>query len=300
MKNSIYRIAIAPVIVSVIIIYIAYYSVGVVEKNLAADDARDYISSIITDIYDDNSEYEYMTEKLCTEYELKAKTLSVLISQLPKTLNEDMTSEELRIASGADKIRITDKYGRIIFSTSPGSLIEFADDQFKEGLTQKNYCRTLISKSDNSCIFEVAVSRRNENGLIIASFVNSSLNEVFNYNGSSYAIHRSPAFSSGITAITDISENKFTAHTNASLIGTDCIIPTEKFREKNGYFSYKYHTDPSFVFYEYYDDTTVIMTIISKEYVYTKRTLVLVWLLVLDFTVILSVILSARYYKNNH
>lgn len=300
MKNSIYRIAIAPVIVSVIIIYIAYYSVGVVEKHLAADDAEEYISSIITDIYDDNSEYEYITEKLCSEYELKAKTLSVLISQLPKTLNEDMTSEELRIASGADRIIITDKNGLIIFSTSPDSDTEYTDERFKEGLTQKNYCRTVINKSENSCIFEVAVSRRNDNGLIIASFVNSALNEVFSYNGSSYAIHRSSASGDGITAITDLSTNRFVAHTNESLIGTECIIPAERFKEKNGYFSYRYHNIPSYVFYEFYDDTTVIMTIISKEYVYTKRTLILVWLLVLDFTVILSVILSARSYRKNH
>lgn len=300
MKDSIYQIAIAPVIISAIIIYIAYYSVGVVEKHYAADEAREYISSIITDIYDDNSEYENMTQKLCTEYELKARTLSVLISQLPKTLSEDMTSEELRIASGADMIRITDKNGLVIFSTSPGASAEYADDSFREGLSRKNYCSTLISKSDNSCIFEVAVSRRNENGLIIASFVNSSLNEVFNYNGSSYAISRSPAFSNGTTAIINLNENKFIAHTNASLIGTECIIPADRFKNKSGYFSCKYQNVPSFVFYEHYDDSTVIMNMISKEYVYTKRTLVLVWLTVLDFTVILSVVLSARAYRKNH
>ena len=299
-SKSVYRILLAPFIISVIIIYTAFYSVGVVEKHLAAKNAEEYISSLVTDIYEDNSEYEQITAGLCGEYELKTKTLSMLISQLPKTLSEDMTAEELRIASGADEITISDKTGKIIFSTSPDSGPEYIDERFTEGLSQKNYCSTVITRSDNSCIFEVAVSRRNEAGLITASFVNTAFNEVFNYNGSSYAIHRSSSFNAGTTAIIDLSDNTFIAHTTAGLVGSECIIPAERFRNESGYFSYRFQHVPSFVFYEHYDDSTVIMSIISKEFVYTKRTLVLVWLLVLDFTTLLASALALRaYIKEN-
>ncbi len=297
--HSLYRIIIAPVILSVIIIYLAFYSVGVVEKNIAEEEASAYISSLVTNIFEDSSEYEQLTENLCQEYELKVKTLSVLISQLPKTLSEDMTSEELRIASGADEIMISDANGLIIFSTTPDSEIGYVNEQFRDGLWEKNYCSTVISKSDECIVFETAVSRRNNHGLIIARFVNTALNDVFNYNGSSYAIRRSPAFKAGTTAVINLDDSTFTAHTNADLIGTECIIPTEKFRNQSGYFSYRYTHEPSFVFYEYYDDSTVIMTVISKEYVYTKRTLVLIWLLVLDFAVLLGFILAARSYIKN-
>ena len=57
---------------------------------------------------------------------------------------------------------------------------------------------------------------------------------------------------------------------------------------------------PSFVFYEYYDDSTVIMSIISKKNVYTKRTLVLVWMTVLQFVFMLSSVLSIRLYKKDY
>ncbi len=296
-KFSLSLVLIPPLLISAVIIFTAFYSVGVVEKHLAEEEASEYISSLVKNIYEDNSEYESITENLCREYELKAKTLSVLISQLPKTLNEDMTSEELRITSGADKIKISDRNGLIVFSTSPESETEYISEQFTEGLRQKNYCSTVITRSDNSCIFEVAVSRRNESGLIVASFVNTALNEVFNFNGSSYAIHRNPAFNAGTTAIVNLENNRYTAHTTAGLIGADCIIPSERFRDRTGYFSYRYQNVPSFVFYEYYDDSTVIMTVISKEYVYTKRTLVLVWLIVLDFMVLLSSALALRHYR---
>lgn len=299
-RNSIYTILIGPAVISAIIIYLAFYSVGVVEKNLAADNAADYISSLIANIYEDSTEYQQITDSLCTEYELKAKTLSVLVSQLPKTLSEDMTSEELRIASGADEIMISDKKGVIIFSTSPESEVKSVDERFSEGLTQKNYCKTVLNNSDDGCVFEVAVSRRNEGGLIIARFTNSALNEVFTYNDSSYAIHRNTSFNAGTTAIISLTDNRYIAHTNADLIGTDCIIPADRFRQKSGYFSYRYQHVPSFVFYEFYNDDTVLITIISKEFVYTKRTLVLAWLLVLDFTLLLSVFLSARSFRNNN
>lgn len=300
MKSSVYRIAVAPFILSAVIIYIAFYSVGVVEKNYVSDAAKEYLSSLASSIYDNNSEYEVMTDKLCSEYELKAQTLSILISQLPKTLSEDMTSEELRIASGADEIMISDKNGLIIFSTSPDSEIEYVNEQFTDGLTQKNYCRTAIHKSENGCIFEVAVSRRNESGLIITSFVNTALNEVLTYKDTSYALHRNTAFDADSTSVIDIAENKYIAHTTAGLIGAECIISPERFKNREGYFSYKYQGEPSFVFYEYYDDSTVIMSIISKKNVYTKRTLVLVWMVVLQFVFMLSSVLSIRSYKKDY
>lgn len=298
--KSVFRILTAPVIISALIIYIAFYSVGVVEKNLAAENAKEYISSLVTDIYEGSSEYEELTSGLCSEYELKAKTLSVLISQLPVTLSEDMTSEELRIASGADKIMISDKYGKIIFSTSPDENETYTDERFKDGLSQSNYCSTVINKSEGGCTFDVAVSRRNEGGLIIASFENSAFNEVLNYNGSAYAIHRSSSFNAGVTAVIDLESNTFAAHTNAGLVGSDCIIPSERFKNTSGYFSYRYQHEPSFVFYEFYDDSTVIISIISKEYVYTKRTLVLVWMIVLDFNVILAFALALRTHIRNN
>lgn len=298
MKRSMYRIIIAPFILSAIIIYIAFYSVGVVEKHTAAENAREHISNVVTNIYENNSEYNLITDQLCNEYELKVQTLSVLISQLPKTFSEDMTAEELRIASGADKIMISDKTGMIIFSTSPEAELEYVNDSFKEGLTKKNYRSTVIKKSDTDCIFEVAVSRRNENGLIIASFVNSALNEVLNYNGNSYVIHENSAFRPGITAITDLTTNKFIAHTNAALIDTECIISPERFRDESGYFSYSFQKEPSIVFYEHYDENTVILSIISKKEIYTNRTLVTIWMAILAAVILMAITLAIRQINN--
>lgn len=301
MKNlSLYRILIAPVIISAIIIYIAFYSIGVVEKHMAADAASEHLNTLIMNIKEDRGEYEHMRSDLCSEYELRAQALSILISQLPKTLIEDMTSEELRIASGADEIMITDRSGLVIFSTTPESKAEYADERFIEGLTQKSYCNTVTDESNGHTIFQTAVSRRNETGLIIAVFSSEVLDEISEYADASLTLHRSPSFGNGITAMVNTATGRFTAHGNENLVGSECIIPAEKFKKHDGYFSFRYAHDPSFVFYEYFDDSRVLISIVSKEYVYTKRTLVLIWLIVLDFTVILTCFLSTRSYRKNN
>lgn len=298
MKSSVYNITIIPFLLSALVICIAFYAVGVVEKNTASQQADTHISTVITDIYENNSETEAITEKLCKEYELKAQTLSILISQLPGTMIEDMTAEELRITSGADQIAISDRSGLIIFSTAPSTETEYISEDFTEGLTKMNYCRTIITKSETGCVFEVAVSRRNERGLIIASFASSALNEVINYNGSSYAIHKSSSFIPGTTAIINLESNRFIAHTNAALIGTECIIDSTRFNKEKTYFSYKFQGKPSFVFYRYYDENTVIISIVSKDYVYTNRTVVVMWLIILDAIIMTSLLLSVRHYNS--
>jgi hypothetical protein len=297
MKRSAYSIITIPLLLSVLVIAIAFYSVGVVEKNIASSEADEHLSTVITNIYENNSTAEAMTEKLCSEYELKAQTLSVLISQLPGTMIEDMTAEELRITSGADSIEISDKDGLIIFSTAPDTEIRYINEEFREGLSQKNYCRTIISKSDTGCVFETAVSRRNNGGLIVAYFSSSALNEVLNYNGSSYVIHKSSSFIPGTTAIIDLESNSFIAHTNASLIGTECIIEQEHFRTDKKMFSHRFHREPSFVFYKYYNESTVAISIVPKNHVYTNRTIIVTWLIILAAIIITSTLLAIRHYN---
>ncbi len=299
-KFSLYRILIAPVIISAIIIYIAFYSIGVVEKHMAADAASDHLNTLIMNIKDDRSEYDRMRSELCSEYELRTQALSILIAQLPKTLIEDMTSEELRIASGADEIMITDRSGLVIFTTTPESKTVYADERFRDGFTEKSYCQTVTDETNGRTVFQTAVSRRNENGLIIAVFSSAALDEISDYANASLTLCRSPSFGNGITAMVNTATGRFTAHGNEKLIGSECIIPAEKFKNHEGYFSFRYAQDPSFVFYEYFDDSHVLISIVSKEYVYTKRTLVLIWLIVLDFTVMLTCFLSTRNYRKNN
>ena len=195
---------------------------------------------------------------------------------------------------------ITDRSGLVIFSTTPESKVEYADERFIEGLTQKSYCNTVTDESNGHTIFQTAVSRRNETGLIIAVFSSEVLDEISEYADASLTLRRSPSFGNGITAMVNTATGRFTAHSNENLVGSECIIPAEKFKKHDGYFSFRYAHDPSFVFYEYFDDSRVLISIVSKEYVYTKRTLVLIWLIVLDFTVILTCFLSTRSYRKNN
>lgn len=296
MRRSVYKIIIAPIILSAVTIFIAYYSIGVVEKNDAVSSSLEHVSGVISNIYENHVEYEMMLEQLCSEYEMKAKTLSVIISQMPKTLSEDMTAEELRIASGADKISISDKNGLIIFSTSPNAEIEYVNDKFKNGLDKPNFSDTLITNSEQGCVFEVAVSRRSGKGLIIASFANYALNEVLSFSEISYPILAGSPSVHGITAITD--ENGiFKAHTNNFSVGTECPIPAERFEKEKGSFSFSFYGTPSLVCYKAYNES-IIMHIVPKTDVYEKRDLLLIWMILLAVISNISVLLSIRQYRS--
>jgi hypothetical protein len=52
------------------------------------------------------------------------------------------------------------------------------------------------------------------------------------------------------------------------------------------------------VFYRYYDENTVIISIVSKDYVYTNRTVVVMWLIILDAIIMTSLLLSVRHYNS--
>ncbi len=297
MKKSIYRLIVAPVFSAFVVIFIAYYSVGVVEKSSARSVADMRIEQIISRIDENNKDFEEFKEQLRSEYESRAKSFSLIISQTPTALTEDMATEELRLAIGADEIAVTNSAGHIIFSTSESNSKKEINDQFLKGLKIKNFSDTLVTKSDDGYIFEVAVSRRDGNGLLIFKFINASLNDMLNYSGIASVTSDYPMMQNGITAIVDIPTNTYLSHTTSPLNGTICTIPPEKFtgKEKDA-FSYKMYGTSSLVCFKKYKDN-IVLGILPKSEIYQKRNSITGWLCLMAAIVITSMLLSIRQYK---
>ena len=297
MKKSLYRLIIAPLVSTFVIIFIAYYSVGVVERSSARRVADMRIEQIISRIDENNKDFEAFKEQLRSEYESRAKSFSLIISQTPTALTEDMATEELRLAIGADEIALTNSTGHITFSTSESNDNKEINEQFLQGLKIKNFSGTLVTKSDDGYIFEVAVSRRDGNGLLIFKFINTSLNDMLNYSGIASVTSDYPMMQNGITAIVDIPTNTYLSHTTSKLNGTLCTIPPEKFinKEKDS-FSYKVYGNSSLVCFKTYEDN-IILGILPKSEIYQKRNSITGWLSLMAAIVIISMLLSIRQYK---
>ena len=296
MKHSIYKIIAAPLIIATLTILIAFYSVGVVEKNNAHQAADEHITNIINKIDENKNEYDRIINQLCSEYESKAKTVSVIIAQTPKTITEDMTVEELRIAIGADMISLCDTNGTIVFSTSPDHNFQKINEKFNKGLSMQNYSDVSITSNDDVYVFEVAVSRRDSEGLAVFTFTNSAFNGALNYSELANATSINIYYPSGSSAILDMNNHRYLSHTNRLLTDTLCPVPEKKFSEDKFSFSYNIYGKSSLIYYRIHD-SQVIMDIIPKNEVFKKRNFLLVWTLVSSSLILISILLSIRKYN---
>ncbi len=297
LKHSIYKIMGAPLIIASLTILIAFYSVGVVEKSNANEAADGHINDIINQIDENKNEYDRIINQLSSEYESKARTVSVIIAQTPKTITEDMTVEELRIAIGADMISLSDTDGTIVFSTSPDNNSKKINEHFNDGLDIRNYSEVYVTSDDNDAyVFEVAVSRRDAAGLAVFTFTNSAFSGALNYSELANAASINKYYPSGSSAILDVNSYRYLSHTNHLLTDTRCPVPSKKFSGDKLSFSYKIYGKSSLIYYKIHDNQ-IVMDIIPKNEVFAKRNFLLIWTLVSSSLILISVLLSIRKFK---
>ena len=293
MKRSLYNIVIAPVIVMVLTLLIAYYSVGVIEKNAAWQTSEKHIAGIINAIEKQDEEFESICSSFRSEYESKAMTISLIISHTPKALSEDMAAEELLAAIGAEELFLSDKYGNLTFSTSSSEKGLKVREEFSEGTNIKNYRNTVTERSGKDLIFEVAVSRRDKNGLVIIRFRNPTAGRLTNYSDLADSSQISTVFPSGSCAIINSDNMEYLSHSSGTMTGQKCQIPEEYFSREKKYFSYSGGSTSSLVCFEHYKNN-IIIDVLPKEEVYSGRNMLLIWMCVLAAAALISVILSIR------
>lgn len=293
MKRSMYNIVIAPAIVMVITLLIAYYSVGVIEKNAAWQTSEKHISGIISDIEKRDEEFESICSSFRDEYEAKAMTISLILSHTPRALSEDMAAEELLAAIGADELFLSDKYGNISFSTSSIEKGLKVREEFKDGTSIKNYKNTVTEKSGKDLIFEVAVSRRDKTGLVIIRFRNTAAASLTDYGDLADQSQISTVFPSGSCAIINSDSMEYLSHSSGTMTGRTCQIPEEYFSREKKYFSYSVSGTSSLVCFEHYKNN-IIIDVLPKDEVYAGRNMLLIWLCILAAAALISIVLSIR------
>ncbi|MDO5558794.1 MAG: hypothetical protein Q4F95_04270 [Oscillospiraceae bacterium] len=294
-KPHLYNILIPSIVVSAVLIFISWYSIGVIEKNSAKEIADTRINQIISKLDKTTVEFNDLKQQIADEYESKAKTFSVILYQTPRALSEDMAIEELRLAIGADVISVTDEYGNITFSTADDENNNI-NNEFEDGLDKKSYAKTIIELDDNGTyIFKSAVSRRDSDGLILFTFIDSSLNDILSYSSIASVTTNYPLLQSGITAIVDINSTNFISHTTQALVNTQCPVPVERFDKETGNISYRIYGHSSLIRYRVYNDK-VILGILPKTEVFKLRNTTTKWLILACIIINVSVLLSIRQY----
>ncbi len=294
MKNKkLYISILIPIfVVSLIFTFFSYYALSVVDKANANELIDSRIEKIKSRIVEDNSELDIFKNQLISEYESKTQTLALIIAQTPSITTDELSLEELRINMGAEEIYISNEKGKII-NSSKISNDHYVETEFVSAINNFNYKKTIIKSNKNEAIFTVGVSRRDKKGIVQANFISKNYNKIVKYSDISNVTSEYPLLKKGITAIIDANDGHYLSHTNFKLTNTLSAIPLDKFKKNVGTISSNSTNSNVIIRYKKYKDY-VILGIVDKTEVYSRRNSVTIWTVLCCLSLSLTSILSIR------
>lgn len=292
-KRSLYMTMIPPAIVIIITMLIAYYSLGVIEKNSAKQRAENHINSVIISMQKNDDACDLVYRSFSDDYEARTMTISLILASTPRIVSEEMTAEILLAATGAEELSICDGYGNITFSTSDYGAQNRARKEFSEGLKLKNYRKTITVRSENDFIFETAVSRRDKDGLVITKFRSSVMNSISEISGFPDYYQLRSVYPSAACAVIDSETMTYISHTSGTLNGTACMIPKDEFRQGRKSFSY---TDRNNLYIVCFGrcGNRIVADILLKNEIYAERNKLMIWMCVIAAAAFISFALAIR------
>ncbi len=294
MKNKkLYISILIPIfLVSLIFTFFSYYALSVVDKANANELIDSRIVKIKSRIVEDNSELDIFKNQLISEYESKTQTLALIIAQTPSITTDELSLEELRINMGAEEIYISNEKGKII-NSSKISNDHYVEIDFISAINNFNFKKTIIKSNTNEAVFTVGVSRRDQKGIVQANFISKNYNKIVKYSDISNVTSEYPLLKKGITAIIDANDGHYLSHTNFKLTNTLSAIPLDKFQKNVGTISSNSTNSNVIIRYKKYKDY-VILGIVDKTEVYSRRNSVTIWTVLCCLSLSLTSILSIR------
>ena len=145
----------------------------------------------------------------------------------------------------------------------------------------------------HEAIFSVGVSRRDKKGIVQANFISKNYNKIVKYSDISNVTSEYPLLKKGITAIIDANDGHYLSHTNFKLTNTLSAIPLDKFQKNVGTISSNSTNSNVIIRYKKYKDY-VILGIVDKTEVYSRRNSVTIWTVLCCLSLSLTSILSIR------
>lgn len=295
-KNNPYTLmVICMILASVICTFISYYSVGVVQRSQARYTIDERIDKMTEQIEKGYKKEQQIKDKICENYEYRAKMISLIMSQSISSVSDENTLEELRIAINADEISITDENGVIEYSTSYHKG-EYAEQVFIENITDRNYTKAIIRKdSDGSDEVIVGTSRADTTGIIQILFTAENIEQSAGVFDISEVAEGYPLLNMGCMAVIDIDSYTYLSHTDENFINKSVQIPYEEFDgEKLTFYSY-YNGEKAMVRYRVYDDK-IIFGIIPLSEIYSLRNAVTAWVAIISIILSIIALLVMRKY----
>lgn len=266
------------VIVSICIMALSYYSVGVVERHSMDEIMEVRLDNLSIAVEESKAEKELIYNRFVSDCKCKAQAVAVMIMQNPNLIADEIGLEELLAVTGVDEITIADENGEVVLTTSSSYGEQIGLEQtFVEHASEKNYSESISVERNGKSMLVCGVSRRDAAGILTIACSADVLRQVDEYTDISGVTSRFPLMEHGVTAIIDTKTMCYISHTNSEFVGMAIQIPTEEFADERGSFSCELDGEKCYVKYEI-EDGYILLASIPKHELYEGRNTVLKWL----------------------
>lgn len=295
MKKTPYRAMILTSLICTLIMgFLVYYSIGVVDRASYKSEASQRLNDICITLENNSRETSEVMEQVYEDYKSKTRVVAMMLSKTPEIMTDESSLEELRMAVGANIISVSDKSGEIQFSTDLSSDKKSICSEFSEDVGNRVFADILVRTSNGETTIIAGASRLDEDGIIQIEFSPDALDELADYTNITSYITGSPLFVSGCTAIIDKTTYRYVSHTNKLLSGSAVQFPKKKFIGEKGWFKSEYGGSDAMIVYRFSNDDTIVIGIVPYSEIYGRRNSIIKWTLLICVILTITVILSVR------
>lgn len=277
---KLYRyILICMVLATLVLSFVAWYTVGVVELHGAIDEIDANISDM-ADTIDQNAENKTMLEtELTDDYKSKTRVLAMLLdSSLTEESIDDKTLEELRVGIGADLVSVSDAQGHIILSTDLSSAGTTIAEPFLNHIHEIVYTDVGFRLEDAKPVIQAASTLGNGHGMVQVSYSASTVQALLQKTEIQNLAADMPLYGQGSTAIVDLNTMCFLSHTDPDKINQTSVFNSNNFQKKKGRIDTEIDGTRQMVRYQVHDEQ-VLMAMIPFSELYQERNTVVGWML---------------------
>lgn len=280
----------------VIISFLAFYSVGVIDRSNARKLIGERLELVCENIDEKTASSQKLTEEIYNNYRSKARVVSMMLSKNINIFNDETSFEELRVAIGADVINVSDESGIIRYSTDMSVEETSVLKEFMLGIDNKVFSEAVLSEFGGNKVVITGSSRLDEPGIIQIRFSLENYQQQLELSELSTAVTQMPVMKQGHLAVIDTATNTYISHTDSYLNGSAVQFSPEEFSEDSGWFSSEYDGKRVLVKYKKHNEM-IAAGILPYSEIYQRRNSILKWLLFSMFTLTVITILSMRNYE---
>lgn len=297
MKKNHYRVILIPAFIcTVVVFFLVFYAVGVIDRSEARELIGERLELVCESIDEKKESAEKLNEEIYNSYRSKARVVAMMLAKNKIIFNDESSFEEMRVAIGADVISVADEAGIIRYSTDMSVEETSVLDEFMPAIENKVFSEAVLSESGGNKSVVTGSSRLDEPGVIQICYSLENYQQQLDLTELSSAVTQMPIMKHGHLAVIDTETNTFISHTDSYLNGSAVQFSPENFSEDAGWFSSEYDGERVMVKYKKHNDM-IVAGILPYSEIYKRRNSVLKWILFSMSALTVTAILSMRNYE---